>query len=54
MVIKEKICIDCGKLSKINHNAERCWECATKRRKYIDRLRYKKKRIKKGNYYIKY
>ena len=44
MVIKEKKCIDCGKISKINHNAERCYYCAQKRRKYLDGLRYKKRK----------
>jgi len=44
MVVVEKRCIDCYRIRKINHNASRCYDCAMKRRKYMDQLRYKKRK----------
>ena len=39
--IYEIECIDCHRISKIMQNAQRCYYCAQKRRKYMDKLRYK-------------
>jgi hypothetical protein len=44
MVIVEKRCIDCDRIRLINHNAYRCYDCAMKRRKNMDYLRFQKRR----------
>ena len=46
MVIIERRCIDCDHIRKMEHNAYRCYDCAMKRRKEMDYLRYQK-RLKK-------
>jgi len=52
MTIVEKRCIDCDRKRMMNHNAFRCYECAMKRRKHIDRLRFKKR--KKRGFKVQY
>ena len=47
MVIIERRCIECDCIRLMNHNSFRCYDCAMKRRKEMDRLRYQK-RIKKN------
>ena len=46
LMIIEKCCIDCSCIKPMYHNAHRCYDCAMKRRKKLDRLRFKNR--KKG------
>lgn len=45
-MIVEKYCIDCSCIRPMYHNALRCYDCAMKRRKKMDILRFKNR--KKG------
>ena len=43
MVIIERRCIECDHIRKMEHNAYRCYDCAMKRRKEMDHIRYQKR-----------
>jgi hypothetical protein len=49
MVIIERRCIDCDHIRPMNHNSYRCYDCAMKRRKQMDILRYQKRKKEKRN-----
>lgn len=49
MVIIERHCIDCDHIRLMNHNSYRCYDCAMKRRKKMDFLRYQKRKKEKRN-----
>ena len=47
-MIIEKNCIDCSRIRPMYHNAHRCYDCAMKRRKKLDKLRFENR--KKGRW----
>ena len=40
----KELCIDCDRKRMMNHNAFRYYDCAMKRRKTVDRVRYEKRK----------
>ena len=48
-MIIERCCIDCCCAKPMYHNAHRCYDCAMKRRKEMDRLRFKNRKNGRGS-----